>query len=112
MFFVLEHSIERVIIIMITMKGRTSMLDVRPISDLRNRFSEVEKEIHDNGKPIIFTTNGKASMVTISFAKFSKMAHLDYIERFLDEADAFAKSHPETLTHQEVFSKIRKKVNG
>jgi PHD/YefM family antitoxin component YafN of YafNO toxin-antitoxin module len=88
------------------------MLDVRPISDLRNRFSEVEKEIHDNDKPIIFTTNGKASMVTISFDKFSKMAHLDYIERSLDEADAFAESHPEVLTHAEVFSKIRKKVNG
>jgi prevent-host-death family protein len=90
----------------------TTMLDVRPISDLRNRFSEVEKEIRDNDKPIIFTTNGKASMVTISFDKFSKMAHLDYIERSLDEADAFAQSHPETLTHKEVFSKIRKKIDG
>jgi prevent-host-death family protein len=88
------------------------MLDVRPISDLRNRFSEVEKEIRDNDKPIIFTTNGKASMVTISFDKFSKMAHLDYIERSLDEADAYAESHSETLTNEEVFSKIRKKIDG
>lgn len=88
------------------------MLNIRPISDLRNRFSEVEKEIHDNNKPIIFTTNGKASMVTISFDKFSKMAHLDYIEHSLDEADIFAKSHSEKLTHEEVFAKIRKKVNG
>lgn len=88
------------------------MLDVRPISDLRNRFSEVEKEIRDNDKPIIFTTNGKASMVTISFAKFSKMAHLDYIERSLDDADAYAESHSETLTHEEVFAKIRKKIDG
>lgn len=94
------------------MKGRAAMLDVRPISDLRNRFSEVEKEICDNDKPIIFTTNGKASMVTISFDKFSKMAHLDYIERSLDEADTFAESHPEALTHEDVFAKIRKKVNG
>ncbi len=88
------------------------MLDVRPISDLRNRFSEVEKEIRDNDKPIIFTTNGKASMVTLSFDKFSKIAHLDYIEHSLDEADAFAEIHPETLTHEEVFSKIRKKIDG
>jgi PHD/YefM family antitoxin component YafN of YafNO toxin-antitoxin module len=88
------------------------MLDVRPISDLRNRFTEVEKEIRDNDKPIIFTTNGKASMVTISFDKFSKMAHLDYVERSLDEADIFAESHTEELMHDEVFTKIRKKVNG
>lgn len=88
------------------------MLSIRPISDLRNHFSEVEKEINNNSKPIIFTTNGKASMVTMSFDKFSKMAHLDYIEQALDEADAYAESHSEDLTHKEVFSKIKQKLNG
>jgi hypothetical protein len=34
------------------------MLSIRPISDLRNHFSEVEKEINKNSKPIIFTMNG------------------------------------------------------
>ncbi len=88
------------------------MLSIRPISDLRNHFSEVEKEVTGNNKPVIFTTNGRASMVTMSFDKFSKLAHLDYIERALDEADAYAKSHTENLTHQDVFSKINAKVNG
>jgi PHD/YefM family antitoxin component YafN of YafNO toxin-antitoxin module len=88
------------------------MFSIRPISDLRNHFSEVEKEINKNSNPIIFTTNGQASMVTMSFDKFSKMAHLDYIERALDEADAYAKSHTENLTHQAVFSKIKTKLNG
>lgn len=88
------------------------MLNIRPISDLRNRFSEVEKEICKDSKPIIFTTNGKASMVTMSFDKFSKMAHLDYVERALDEADAYAESHSEDLTHEDVFSKLKEKING
>ncbi len=88
------------------------MISIRPISDLRNHFSEVEKEINKNSKPIIFTTNGKASMVTMSFDKFSKMAHLDYVERALDEADAYAKDHAETLSHEDIFSKIKEKING
>ena len=88
------------------------MLNIRPISDLRNHFSEVEKEISDNSQPIIFTRNGKASMVTMSFDKFSKLAHLDYVERALDTADAYAESHPEELTHEEVFSKLKAKLNG
>jgi prevent-host-death family protein len=87
------------------------MLRIRPISDLRNRFSEVEKEVA-NSEPIIFTTNGKASMVTMSFEKFSKMAYLDYIERALDEADTYAKDNLEELTHDDVFSKIKQKING
>lgn len=86
------------------------MLSIRPISDLRNRFSEIEKEVSANNKPIIFTTNGRASMVTMSFDKFSKMAHLDYIEQALDEADAFAEKNAETLTHSDVFSKINAKL--
>jgi PHD/YefM family antitoxin component YafN of YafNO toxin-antitoxin module len=88
------------------------MLSIRPISDLRNHFSDVEKEINSKNKPVLFTMNGRASMVTMSFDKFSKLVHLDYIERALDEADAYAKIHPENLTHQEVFSKINAKVNG
>jgi PHD/YefM family antitoxin component YafN of YafNO toxin-antitoxin module len=88
------------------------MLSIRPISDLRNRFSEVEKEIQDNSSPIIFTTNGKASMVTMSFDKFSKLAHLDYVERALNEADSYAESQPENLTHEDVFSRIKAKIHG
>ena len=88
------------------------MISIRPISDLRNHFTEVEKEVSGNNKPIIFTVNGKAAMVTISFEKYSKMAHLDYIEHALDEADAYAESHEEELTHDEVYSKIKDKING
>jgi prevent-host-death family protein len=89
-----------------------TMLSIRPISDLRNRFSEVEEEVNKNSKPIIFTTNGQASMVTMSFDKFTKLAHLDYIENALDEADAYAEENQEILTHKDVFSKIKSKVNG
>ncbi len=88
------------------------MISTRPISDLRNRFTEVEKEVNGEDKPIIFTINGKAAMVTMSFEKYSKLAHLDYIERALDEADAYAESNAERLTHEDLFSKIKEKVNG
>jgi len=88
------------------------MLTIRPISDLRNHFKEVVQEVSGKNKPIIFTTNGRASMVTMSFDKFSKLTHLDYIERSLDEADTYAENHTENLTHEDVFSKINAKING
>ena len=89
-----------------------SDIDIRPISDLRNHFPDVANEISKLDKSIIFTINGKSSMVTLSFDKFSKLAHLDYIERALDEADMYAKGHSENLTHEDVFSKIKAKING
>ncbi len=88
------------------------MLDIRPISDLRNNFTEIEKRVNKSDKPIIFTRNGRGSMVLISLDRYSKMAHLDYIEQSLDKADSFAKTNPETMTHEDVFTKIRTKING
>jgi len=88
------------------------MLDIRPVSDLRNDFADIEKEITDKDKPIIFTKNGRGSMVLMSLDKYSKLTHLEYVERALDEADAYAKSNSENMTHDEVFSKLRSKING
>jgi prevent-host-death family protein len=88
------------------------MLDIRPISDLRNDFADIEKEVSGNGRPIIFTKNGRGSMVLMSLDKYSKLTHLEYVEQALDEADAYAKNHLENMTHDEVFSKLKSKING
>jgi len=88
------------------------MLDIRPVSDLRNDFADIEKEISGKDKHIIFTKNGRGSMVLMSLDKYSKLTHLEYVEQALDEADAYAKSHSEDMTHDEVFSNVRSKING
>jgi prevent-host-death family protein len=88
------------------------MLDIRPISDLRNDFADIEKEVSSKDKPIIFTKNGRGSMVLMSLDKYSKLMHLSYVEQALDEADAYAQSHVENMTHDEVFSSLKRKVNG
>lgn len=88
------------------------MLDIRPISDLRNDFADIEKEVSANDKPIIFTKNGRGSMVLMSLDKYSKLTHLGYVENALDEADAYAVNNPENMTHDEVFSSLKRKING
>jgi prevent-host-death family protein len=88
------------------------MLDIRPISDLRNDFAEIEKKIIHSDAPIIFTKNGRGSMVLMSLDRYGRMTNLDYIEQALDEADAYAKTHPEDMTNEDVFSQIREKING
>ena len=88
------------------------MLDIRPVSDLRNDFPDIEEEITSKNQPIIFTKNGRGSVVLMSLNRYSKMAHLEYIEQALDEADAYAKTHSEDMTHEDVFSKIKTKTDG
>lgn len=88
------------------------MLDIRPVSDLRNDFADIEKEISSKDTPIIFTKNGRGSMVLMSLDRYSKLTHLSYIEQALDEADAYAKNNPESMTNNEVFSSLKRKING
>ena len=37
------------------------MLNIRPVSDLRNRFSEVEEDVLSKGEPVFLTKNGYGS---------------------------------------------------
>lgn len=87
------------------------MLDIRPISDLRNDFTNIEKIVSGSDKPIIFTKNGRGSMVLVSLDRYSRMAHLDYVEQSLNEADSYALSNSENMTHEDVFAKLRTKVD-
>ena len=47
-------------------KGGDHMLNIRPISDLRNHFSEVENDVLSKGEPVFLTKNGYGSMVLLS----------------------------------------------
>ena len=40
-------------------------MNIRPISDLRNKYGEVEKDVRESG-PVFLTKNGYGSMVVMS----------------------------------------------
>lgn len=81
------------------------MLDIRPVSDLRNKFPEIEKAVQNNGH-VVLTKNGYGSMVVLSLEEYSKL--VDSLELMLDEADKLADLDPKRLTHDEVFKGLRK----
>lgn len=84
------------------------MIQIRPVSDLRNRFSEIEKMVKQ-GEPIYLTKNGYGSMVLLSLEQYTEMTEL--IEQKLNEADKQAETSNIRLTHDEVFSKIRSRAH-
>lgn len=84
------------------------MLDIRPVSDLRNKFSEIEKTVK-NGQPVYLTKNGYGTMVVMSIEEYSRLT--DPVEMALDLADRQAASSSKRLSAEEVFSAARKTVN-
>ena len=87
------------------------MIDIRPISDLRNKFSEIEKQVTKEDKSIYLTKNGYGSMVVMSIKKYERLIkEISYIENALDEADEQIKQG-KFLKEREVFDKIREEIN-
>ena len=47
-------------------------MQIRPVSDLRNKFPEVEKCV-ENGEPVYLTKNGYGSMVVLSIEQYERL---------------------------------------
>lgn len=95
---------------------------IRPVSDLRNKYPEIEELVLKEDKAVYLTKNGYGSMVVLSLEKYEsllneidmeraleiKFGNVD-IEKVLDEIDAeIANPNIKYLTHEEVFSNIRR----
>ena len=80
------------------------MIEIRPVSDLRYKFSEIEKKVQD-GQPVYLTKNGHGAMVVMSIESYSRLT--DPVERALDEADMASRTDGRRMDHKEVFDKLR-----
>lgn len=85
------------------------MIQIRPVSDLRNKFPEIE-DIVKEGETVYLTKNGYGSMVVMSLDKYAKIT--DEIELKLDEADRMADTTDIRYNHDEVFSRINGRMNS
>ncbi len=85
------------------------MIEIRPVSDLRNKFTEIERAV-SKGDPIYLTKNGHGSMVVMSLEHYAKLTN--DVEMRLDEADVMATTATKRLTHDQVFNRARNIVNG
>lgn len=97
------------------------MINIRPVSDLKNKFQEIEKLVLEEEEEVYLTKNGYGSMVMMSLEKYcdlikeidneSILENVD-IEKTLDEMEKDIDNlNEKVLNHEEVFSKLRKKIN-
>ena len=101
------------------------MINIRPVSDLRNKYPEIENLVLREDEAVYLTKNGYGSMVVMSIEKYSNMIEKieldkeleakfgkDNIDEILDEMDKEIKdSKMKFLTHEEVFQELRRKLS-
>ena len=84
------------------------MIQIKPISDLRNKFSDIEQVVK-NGEPVFLTKNGYGSMVVLSLEEYSRL--VSNYDNALVEADIAAQKDSTRMTRDEVYGKIKEHIN-
>ncbi len=60
---------------------------IRPSSDLRNHYSEISKECHENRTPVIITVNGRGDTAVLGLQDYYQMKSELELLRALAEAE-------------------------
>lgn len=58
------------------------MMQIRPVSDLRNKYPEVEELVIKQNRPVFLTKNGYGSMVVMSMEQYAALT--EDVEKKLD----------------------------
>ena len=92
------------------------MINIRPVSDLRNKYPEIEELVLKEDEAVYLTKNGYGSMVVMSLEKYAKLMsdaeYDEYVEKALDEAEEFLKD-PNAVyyTQEELDERVRRYLN-
>lgn len=63
------------------------MPSIRPVSDLRNHFAEITKEVQESREPVFLTKNGVGSIVVMSMESYEQNRYDSMVYDKLREAE-------------------------
>ena len=84
------------------------MNSIRPISDLRNKFTDISKFVHQKKQPVFLTKNGRGDMVVMSMEAFENFQFESKVYLKLKEAEKVAESSKKRYSSKEVLKEIQK----
>lgn len=83
---------------------------IRPISDLRNRSSEISELCHREDQPVFITRKGKGDLVVMSQAHYERLHSLLELYQKLGEAEALDASGEQGIIHREIIGRLRANI--
>ena len=86
-----------------------SDMDIRPVSDLHNRFAEIADYVQ-GGHTVIFTRNGYGCMVTMSFETYKRLNNAVIDE--LNRVDSLCENDPRHYTRDESLEILKERRNA
>lgn len=101
------------------------MINIRPVSDLRNKYPEIEDLVLRENEEVYLTKNGYGSMVVMSLEKYSKLMKdlnseemlesrfgIEDIEKELEKAEEENEYNSRYYTNEEMKQMARRIIDG
>jgi len=85
---------------------------IRPVSDLRNNFAEISKQVHETSQPLFLTKNGYGNMVVLSMETFKNMHFESEVYHKLLEAEKEAQHTNKRYSSKDVLKAMKEAIGG
>ncbi|SCM83694.1 Prevent-host-death family protein [uncultured Sporomusa sp.] len=86
------------------------MPHIRPVSDLRNNFTDISRIVHETAEPVFLTKNGYGDMVVMSMEAFERFQFESEVYFKLKEAEQEAQLTNARYSHKEIFDELKAKL--
>ena len=80
---------------------------IRPVSDLRNKFAEISRDVHESGEPVYLTRNGVGDMVVMSMEAYENMSFDSKVTDAVLEAERQAQLSSKSYSIDETLAALR-----
>ena len=85
---------------------------IKSISSLRHRTREIASICHKKDEPVFLTTNGEGDLVVMTIHHYERLkAQVDLFEK-LGAAQAKSIAGKKGITHRQMMTKLRRRVNA
>ena len=88
------------------------MPEIRPVSDLRNKFAEISRIVHHSREPVFLTKNGYGDMVVMSIEDYEDQRFRAEINAKLAEAEIEAATTTTRHSRKEAMELLRAKLDA
>ncbi len=85
---------------------------IRPVSDLRNRFAEISKTVHETAQPVFLTKNGYGDMVVLSMEAFENLQFESEVYCKLQAAEREAQLTDQRYSSRDVLNAMKEAIGG
>ena len=81
---------------------------IRPVTDLRTNLNDVCDQARETGEPLIFTKNGRPSLIVMDSDAYEAQRQRDRIYLALRETEIERRFDPRTLSQEESDAEMKK----